>query len=188
MKIRLIIILLIIGAIVVHYFIGMDYMTQRRQQETLASEITDVTQELAQAPKPPADLEERLAAAEASFAAEQSGFPGELNSTHIVNTILELADLCEVKAIPIITQPWAVESFGQGYEVFRLSVVVKGSLPKLINFLNKLENGELKTLMVKSMSLHRLDNQPLGDTVIEENRPIYANLEIAIYTQSLTSD
>ena len=191
MKTRLIFILLILGILVVYYLFGMDYLKQREQQETLASEIADVTRELAQAPKPPPDLEERLAAAKAGLAAEQSEFPSELNSTNIINTILELADTCEVKAIPLVTQPWTAESFGQGYDVFRLSVVVKGSLPKLINFLDKLENGELKTIMVKSISLHRVDNQPLtntANTVIEENRPIYTNLEIAVYAQSLTSD
>ena len=175
--------------LVVYAYFGMDYMKQRKEHETLTSQITDVTQTLRQMPQPPHDLEHRLAAAQASLAAEQSAFPSKMNSTEIADTILRLADDCGVKAIPLITQPWSIESIGEhGYHVLRLDIAVEGSFSQLVSFLSKLENGEFKTLIVDDLSVTRATEQPEGETVTEGNIPVTASLGLAIYAQSPTSE
>ena len=181
MRSRLIIALLSIGIIallVVYYFLGMGYREQRQGHEVLAAQIAEATRTLAQTPRPPQDLEQRLAAARASLAAEQSAFPSQLNSTQVINAILKLADDCQVKAIPIATNPWSVENIGGGYHVFRLNISVRGSFSQLAGFVSKLENGEFETLVIENLSVTRAAGQTGGEII-----PITARLNLAIYTQ-----
>jgi len=186
---KLLITILIIILLAVYYLFGTEYMKQCKEHEALTSQITDVTQVLAQIPEPPQDLEQRLEAAQASLAAEQSEFPGEINSNQVINTILELGDDCGVKAIPLVTQPWSVEKVGEhDYYVFRLNVAVQGSFSRLLTFVSELENGESKTLIVENLTVTRVTEQSEEETVPEGTTPITASLNLAIYTQSLTSD
>jgi len=183
---RLIIALLSIGIIAllaVYYFLGMDYREQRQGHEVLAAQIAEATRTLAQTPRPPQDLEQRLAAARASLAAEQSAFPSQLNSTQVINAILKLADDCQVKAIPIATQPWSVENIGGGYHVFRFNISIRGSFSQLTGFVSELENGEFETLAIEKLSVIRVAGQTEGEII-----PITARLDLAIYTQPPISE
>lgn len=189
MRGRLLITILIIFLLAVYYLFGMDYMKQGKEQEVLTSQITEVTQTLEQIPRPPQDLEQRLAVARASLAAEQRAFPSKINTTQVINTIIELADDCEVKAIPLVTQPWSTEKVGEhGYYVFRLNVAVEGSFSRLVSFVSKLERAGYKTLIIENMSVTRVTEQPEEGTVPEGTIPITASVNLVIYTQSLSSD
>ena len=186
---KLLVTLLIIVLLVVYCRLGMDYLKQGSEHEALASQITDATWTLAQMPGPPVDLDQRLSAAQASLSAEQSTFPGEMNSTRIVNTILKLADECEVKAIPLITQPWTTEAFSDyDYSVFRLNVAVTGTFAQLVSFVNKLENGELQTLIVEDLSVTRVIEQSEAESAPDGTVPVNASLNLAIHTQPPTPE
>ena len=186
---KLLIILLIVALLVVYYFFGMDYWKQRKVHGELTSQINDVARTLAQIPEPPEDLEQRLATAQASLAAEQGTFPDKMNITRIINTILEQADDCEVKAIPLVTDPWSIENVGEhGYYVFRLNVAVEGSLSHLLSFISKLEKGEFKTLIVEDLSITRVTEQSEEESVPEGTMPVNASLDLAIYTRSPAPD
>ncbi len=194
MKSKLPITILIIILAVVYYLFGIDYTNQRQEQAVLTSQITEVTQALSEIPEPTQNLEQRLEAAQANLAVEQSVFPSQVNTTRVIDTILRLADECEVKAIPLVTDPWSVENIGEhSYYVFRLNVAVEGSFSQFIIFVSKLENGEFDTLIVENISVTRLSQQSEeesveDESVAEEIIPVMASLDIAIYTQSLTSD
>jgi len=167
----------------------MDYMKQRKEQETLTSQIIDVRQTLTQIPGPPQDLEQQLEAAQASLAAEQSAFPSKMNSTRVINTILELADDCEVKAKPLVTQPWSIENVGEhDYYVLRLNVAAEGSFSQLVSFISKLENGDFETLIMEDLSVARVSEQSEEENVPDGTIPVTASLDMAIYARSLTSD
>lgn len=193
-KSRLAIVILVIILVVVYYRLGMDYMNQRQEQEVLTSQITEVTQALGEIPQPTQNLEQLLEAAQANLAVEQSVFPSQVNTTRVIDTILRLAAECEVKAIPLVTDPWAIENIGEhSYYVFRLNVAVEGSFSQFVIFVSKLENGKFDTLIVENISVTRLSQQSEeesaeDESVAEETIPIMASLDIAIYTQSLTSD
>lgn len=160
-------------------------MKQRKEHEVLNSQITEVTQTLAQIPKLPQDLPQRLEAAQASLAAEQSAFPSQLNSIQVVNTILKLADDSKIKAVPLVTQPWSTEKVGEhDYYVLRLNVAVEGSFSQLLTFVGKLENGEFKTLIVENLSVTRVTEEPEEESAFEGTIPVAASLDLAIYTQS----
>ena len=186
---KLLIILLIAVLLVVYYLLGMGYLKQRNEHEALASQITEATQALTQLPKPPDDLEQRLAAAQASLDTAKNSFPGRMNSNEIVNTTLKTAADCRVKAIPLITQPWTTEGFGDhSYSVFRLNVAVTGTFTQLVSFLNKLENGELRTLIVEDLSVTRVTEHYEAESAPEGTVPINASLDLVIYTQPPTTD
>ncbi len=140
-------------------------------------------------PKLPQDLEQQLAAAQASLVAEQSIFPIKVNSTEVVNTILELADDSGVKAVPLVTEPWSIQDVGEhGYYVFRLNVAVEGILSELSSFVSILENGRFRTLVVEDLSVTRVSEQSEEEGISEGTISFVASLDLAIYTQSLTSD
>lgn len=174
------------------YLLGTDYLKQLKGHETLTSQVSEVSQtlaQLAQLPQPPQDLEQRLAEAEASLAVLASAFPGKMSSNEVINTILKLADDCEVKAVPLLTQPWSTEKVGEhDYDVFRLNLTVAGSFSQLVSFTSKLENGEFKTLIIEKLSVTTLNGQSEEESAAEEIIPIMASLDLAIYAQSLSSD
>jgi hypothetical protein len=166
--------------LVVYYLMVTDYLKQRREHTTLASQMDEAAATLAQIPPSPTDLEERLSAAQSSFEAVQYSFPDILNTTGIINAILGLADDAGVKAIPLITQPWTVESVSDhNYSVFRLSVTATGTYTELADFINRLETGEPPTLVIESLLVERIT-----DISGEENAiPAEAKLEIAVYAR-----
>lgn len=186
---KLLFTVLITILLVVYAYLGIGYMKQSGEREALTSQITEAIETLREIPKPPQDIEQRLAAAQASLVAEQSIFPIKVNSTEVVNTILELADDSGVKAVPLETEPWSIQDVGERvYYVFRLNVTVEGSLSHLSNFVSKLENGRFRTLVVEDLSVTRVSEPSEEEGVSEGTISVVASLDLAIYTQSLTSD
>jgi hypothetical protein len=181
---KLLITLLIVVLLVVYYLLGTGYRKQRQEHETLASQVNDATGALAQMPEPPADLELSLATAQASLDTVKNSFPDMMSSTRVVNTILRLADECEVKAIPLITQPWTTGALSDyNYSVFRLNVAVTGTFTQLVDFLTKLENGELKTLIIEGITVTEA-TEPSGVPGAPDRAiPVKASLDLAIYTR-----
>ena len=188
MRRKLIVAFIIIVLLVAYGLLGIDYAKQRREHKTLAGSITEMTQELQQIPAPPQNLEQRLAAAEVSLEAARSAFPAKPNSTQIINQILKLADECQVKVIPLATQQWSAEKAGKGYLAFGVKLTVQGGFAQFVNFMNKLENGEFDTLIIEDLSVTRVINTEAEKASLDTTPRIKANLDVAIYARSLTSD
>jgi hypothetical protein len=190
MKTRnVLIIMLVIVLVVVCIFTINDYLKQRDQKESLETQIADATGGLSLIPQPPADLEERLAAAQDELAAVKESFVIDMNDIHIVKKILETAVIAEVKAIPLSTQAWALESVSdQQYSVFRLELAVTGTYANLVNFLNKLENGEPKTLIIEYLSVEAIPGSSLLDVAARNALTLNANVRIAIYASPMASE
>lgn len=171
---------LVLVLLVVYYLMATDYLKQHRENKTLASQIDEMTQMLAQIPPSANDLEQRLNAAQSDFEATQNSFPDRLSTTRTVDFILKLAEATEVKAIPLVTQPWGIERVGSyDYSVFRVDVSATGSYTNLVKFINQLETSELKTLIIESLSVERLTDKPReGGTI-----PVEASLAIAVYAR-----
>ncbi len=188
MRRKLIVAFIVIVLLIAYGLLGIDYTKQRKEHETLAVSVADMTQKLQQIPTSARYLEQILAAAEANLAATQSALPTKPNSTQIINRILKLADECQVKAIPLATQPWSPEKAGKGYLVFGLQLTVHGGFDQFVNFINKLENGEFDTLIIADLSITRVINEAEAEALLETTPPIMANLDVAIYARSVTSD
>jgi hypothetical protein len=176
----LLIAVLVLVLLAVYYIMVTDYLKQRQENQALASRTEEAAQLLAQIPPPPADLEHRLSAAQSSYAETQDSFPDLLNTTQIINGVLRLADDEGVKAIPLVTQPWTVETISDhDYSVFRLSVTVTGDFTKLAGFIERLETGEPPTLIIESLLVDRVT-----EIQGEENAlPVAAQLEIVVYAR-----
>ena len=188
MKGRLIITLLIVAIIAllaVYYLLGTDYLKQQRDNEALASQIIVEQDILAQIPQPSTDLEMQLSEVEAELSAARNVFPESLNSTRIIDAILRIADYAGVKAIPLITQPWTTEAIeGKSYSILRLHITVTGTFEEVTDFLSRLENGEMSTLVMDYVTIDRVETS-FGGEVSESDIPqmVDSVFEIAVYSQ-----
>jgi hypothetical protein len=112
-----------------------------------------------------------------------------LNGIQIVNDILKLAEAAGVKAIPMVTQPWAAESVKQtDYPVFRLNIAAKGTYDQLAGFINRLENGEPKTLVIGDLTVVWAAELSPGETGAGDTQLLDATMDIAIYGRPLFTD
>jgi len=180
---RLLITTLIIILVAVYCLLGISYLKQRVEQKALTSQTIEVIQTIREIPKPPADLEQRLATAQTLLAAEQGLFPTEMDTTQVVNTILGLAEGCGVKPTPMATQPWSIEMVGEHrYPVLRLNVAVTGSFSQLVTFVSQLEEKGYATLVMENLSA-TWNTEPLEGTT-----SVSGSLKLAIYTRSPSSD
>jgi hypothetical protein len=181
----LLITVLVLVLVAVYYITVTDYLKQHRENKILASQTNEMTQMLAQMPPTPADLEQKLKAAQSDFKATQESLPDRPNTTKTVDFILKLAETTEVKAIPLETQPWDIERVsGYDYPVFRLSISASGTYANLANFINQLESSELKTLIIESLSVERAADKSGEEGTI----PVEAKLAIAVYARPPVGD
>jgi Tfp pilus assembly protein PilO len=190
MKLRTILVILLIAALLaVYYFFGTAYLKERRDTVTMVSQIAAAKAQLAQIPPPPTDIAQLQAAASANLTKEKSAFPTLLNSTQLVNAILKLAEASGVKAIPMITQPRAMESVGQiNYPVFRLNIAVKGSYTQIADFLSQLESEEPGTLIISGLKLVWVTEQSSSEIKAGDNNLPEADLNIEIYSRPLFTE
>ena len=192
LRVKLLAAVLIVTLLAVYYILGMDYINQRRERDTLAFQFDTATQTLDQMSDSThnlEDLEQWLEAAEERLADEQSVFPSRLNSTAVISSILALADSLGVNAIPLVTQSWLTEVVGESnYDVLRLTVAAEGTFGQMVNFVSRLEEGEYQTLVVENLTVQRVT--PLVGEEAGAGAPVIfiASFDLAIYAQSQNSD
>lgn len=180
---RVLVIILVIALLVVYSLIFTDYQKQRNQQDTLEGQIAETAQALALVPQPPTDLGERLATARDNLEAVKAVFGIDTNYTHLINRILQQADESGVKAIPLSTQPWAVETVSrQDYSVFRIDIEAIGNYAQLADFLKRLENEAPETLIIEYLNYERAPGSSLMENDAAGALPINARIKIAVYT------
>jgi Type II secretion system (T2SS), protein M subtype b len=189
MKIRnLFILILIVVLVVVYYLVASDYMRQNDQKANLETQVAEATAALALVPQPPADLAERLAAAQDNLDAESASFNIDTNSTRILNMILKVAADNKVKAIPLVTQPWVLENTSnQSYSVFHLDIAATGTYPQLVKFLTQLENGQPQTLIIESLMVEANTGSFLLSSADRDILTVNADIKIAIYASPMTA-
>ncbi|MCK4862944.1 MAG: hypothetical protein KAS25_01550 [Dehalococcoidales bacterium] len=181
---KLLIAILVVALLAVYYILGTDYLKQRRDHEALASQITVAKEVLAQIPPRPADLETRLSDAQTGLEEAKNTFPERLNSTRIIDAILRLADDIGVKAIPLVTQPWTMESVeGGNYSILRLHVAVTGTFNQMSDFLSQLENGDIETLVMEYLTVDSITAPFGGEDAYGDTLQVDTRLEIAVYSQ-----
>jgi hypothetical protein len=175
---------LVVVLIVVYYIVGTDYLSQRRENRDLVLQVADTSNLLAQTVPSGEDLESRMAAAQAAMDAARSAFPQSLNTTKIINAILKIAQETGVKAVPMVTEDWATEKVsGFSYLVFRLHVTATADLEHLSTFQDRLENGEIATLVIEHLSIDRTSSPPWGVSAAEGPPTVSAGMDLAIYSR-----
>jgi hypothetical protein len=162
----------VLALLAAYYFLGTGLVKQRHNNEVLASQITEKSDELAKALKPSQDLDARLAETEENLDDAISSIPTDLKSTLVINDILKLAQNCQITAIPLTAGPWTEGN--KGYHVFKISMSISGSFLNIHSFLDQLENVEFKTIIIEGLNVNR---EVASSAVVE------ASLDLAIYSR-----
>ena len=176
------IVVLVIALVAVYYILGTGYLKLRRGDTDLNTQIEAARATLIIMPPAQSGLEQRLADAEARLTVAESSFSGETDDTLIINNILKLAEKTGLTAIPLSTQPWVVENlFNRNYDVFSMTLSLKGDFSNLQDFIQQLENSGMETLVVKDLKIER-DPVITSDNVTSVSSDnVTAYIEIAVY-------
>jgi hypothetical protein len=183
-------ILLVVGLFTGYGILLTDYRNLHQDNAALTSQIAAAGQQLALIPPAPSDLSLRLEAARAALEGEKDSFPAQLNSTRIVNDILNLGETTKVKTIPLSTRPWAAESANQTtYPVFRLSMALNGTFVHLSDFLDRLENSGSGTLVITNLKIDSVTGPPADEGETGDALDVSCDMDIAVYARpSLTGE
>lgn len=129
------------------------YIQEWREQGALASEIEAARQSLAEYGDA-AGRQERLAAAEAELAAEQTAFPSVLSGPAIVGALMQLAEENGLRVADIKTQSGTENQVGEHiYRALSVHVQVEGTLRALRTFVGDVESGALQAVRVGELSI-----------------------------------
>lgn len=173
MKIRSSILLIgVMGAILLSYVVlGATCARQQRDKNYTNAQLLQLRPALAQTKPNLAELEQRLALAQARLAAEQASFPVELSSTELSDWVLQLAEETQLKALSLRAKPISTEKIkGHTYKILRLEVEARGSFSQLTGFIQRLEEGKFKTLVLEKASM----TVTPGDVSARLNLALYA--------------
>jgi len=162
MRIRLPTSALIVGiaALLATALVGVTYLPQQRERESLASQLSAARETLWEY-STAGSLDERLAAAEAELSAEQAYFPDKLSSAATLNSVLKLARESQVTIIDMNAQPARGEAIGNHtYSALSVHLQVAGSLPQVQEFVNRLQDGALKAVAIDEISITGMKESP----------------------------
>ncbi|MBM3132294.1 MAG: hypothetical protein FJZ95_04590 [Chloroflexi bacterium] len=85
---------------------------------------------------------------------EEQFFPVDLNSIDIVEIVYQFAKDCNVNILPIKLEPVKQKDLlGQSYNLVKFDTTVKGTFPDILQFIDKLENGPIKTASLQNTNL-----------------------------------
>jgi len=180
---KLLITVLSIGLLIICVYFLVDSISQQSEQEALRTQITDAIEMIALIPEVPSDLQQRLTDAETSLVTEQSILLGQVNTTQVINGLLDIADANQVNVISLTTIPWSLINIEDYvYLVFTIHLDVKGNSDNLLALLRTLESELPKSVSVQHLTVTSDVEQ------ITEPAQLTARLEIAIYAPAPVDD
>ena len=155
------------------------------EHEQLESQIETVRQEIAGLPNLVDEREEQLEYAQQLLYEEQNKMPYILSVNNPIRSIIELANLCEVKALPLRTTAPDSEIINDyQYDKWNIYLSVSGELSDIAKFVDNLDGKYLPTAVVQSISLHRSDEDPENPDGQSSVTTVDGNLDLVIYTLS----
>jgi hypothetical protein len=137
-------------------YLIIDYVIQQYAQKQLLKQINEANQSLQLLPVPDMTVKDKLAAIKlTNQAAKQSLLEGTSNDIDILDSILQLADKCYIRLIPVKTSSWNGKNIGEiNYQILPVELHIRGKLSDIILFLGKLEDKESNPgVAVKALSL-----------------------------------
>jgi hypothetical protein len=158
----------------------MGYLSERNGQKALITKMDETNKMLSLIAVPPTDLQQRLTDAQnANMAAKQNVLPTDVDTTQVINSILEIADECNVNVIPLNTDSWTnVAVQGTNYRVLTISLSVDGSFADLTTYINRFYGNEFTALVVDTISIHPSGQQTGGSDYT-------GTIQLGIYTQAV---
>jgi len=183
LKNRIVIAAAIIALLATFILWGVDFIediyrnSANQQRDSIVQEIDAVNMSIEQIPEPEEGLDIKLAEIEEELNKEKQIIPDSMDGATIVDTILKLAESCNVTVTPMSTHNWSSES--THYLVYTVNIIVEGNYRNVEDFIDRLENDVYDNLAILSLGIS-------GDqsTEDEEPEPINANLRIGVYTRN----
>jgi Tfp pilus assembly protein PilO len=140
----------------------------------LTKEIDAANRSIAGMPKRDEQLTLRLAELEKELEEEGKAIPESMDSTLVINSILELAESCNVTVTPLQTVDWSMK--GENYLVYTLHIQVEGNYEQTAAFIGRLENELFDSLIIVSLDI--------TGGLKTDTQQDSANLQIAVYTRN----
>ena len=180
---KLLITVLGVGLLIICVYFLASTISQHSEQEVLRTQISYTNDMIALIPEVPSDLQQRLADIEASLVSEQSKLSGQINTTQVIDSLLDMASVNQINVVFISTVPWALlNTEGYEYLIFTINLDIEGELDDLAVFLRTLESELPESIGVQHLVV-------TGDTEqVVESSLMTASLEIIIYTQAPAPD
>jgi hypothetical protein len=175
---RILIALITLLALVAFMRWGTDYVqayvidSASPEKAALIKEIDTVNKSIDKIPKPDEQMTMKLAALEKQMTQQGTAIPGSMDSTLVINSVLGLAQSCNVTVTPLQTTDWSPKH--QNYRVYTLALRVEGSYEQIATFISHLENDLYKNMVIASVEI-------TGGLKPRED-PDSANLQVAVYT------
>jgi Tfp pilus assembly protein PilO len=146
----------------------------KSEKTELTKRINVANKAIAAIPQPDEQLMTKLAQLEMALKNENIAIPSSMDSTLVINSILELATSSNVTAVPLETTDWA--SSGEHYKVYTLQVKVMGDYEQIATFIDRLENGLFETLIITSLEI--------SGGLKTDIDPDTATVQVAVYTRN----
>ena len=144
------------------------------QKTELTKSIDTANAAIAKVPERDAQLPLRLAQLEKQLADQGKTIPNSMDGELVINSILELADSCDVKAVPLQTSDWT--SAGDNYRVYTVQIAAKGDYEKIATFVSRMETELFDNLKIVSVEI--------SGGLVAGTDPDTANLMVAVYTRN----
>jgi Tfp pilus assembly protein PilO len=144
------------------------------QKAELAKAINTANATIANIPAKNAELPLKLAQLEKQLADQGKTIPNSMDGEVVINSILELATSCDVKAVPLETSDWT--SAGDNYLVYTIQIAAKGDYEKIATFVSRMEKELFDNLKLVSVEI--------SGGLVAGTDPDTANLMVAVYTRN----
>jgi Tfp pilus assembly protein PilO len=191
LMIMLLAVLACIACLAVYFQWGMEelYLSlvekPNGEHDQLVSEIETVRQEIAGLPNLVDEREAQLEYAQQLLYEEQNKMPYIMSVNNPVRSIVELANLCEVNALPLrTTAPDSEIVNGYQYDRWNIYLSVTGELSDIAKFVDNLDGKYLPTAIVQGISLHRSDEDTENPDGQSSVTTVGGNIDLVIYTLS----
>jgi hypothetical protein len=138
--------------ILAYVVVGASYFNERSQQSGLKQQVEAGGGTLSSVGDPRQtlkDLQDRLTDLQGSLVALQTAFPTKLDSTAIVQGLVDYANqshvsIKQMNGLPA-TEVKSQKEGDPGYTVLRYTLIVEGGQPEMLSFLSLLEKGTSQT-------------------------------------------
>ena len=145
------VILLALAGLIV---LGIFYMNEESEQDDLADEIAMKKGELHSAQTNGVDEDSLMSQALTRLETASEGFPENLDTTDVIGIILDYEAETNVEILPLNMSPAVVQQIdGQTYMAVSFTATVHGAKQNVMDFIEKLESGPIKTFTVTGVNL-----------------------------------
>ncbi|MFC1942245.1 hypothetical protein ACFLWU_03395 [Chloroflexota bacterium] len=188
--IKILVLSLYIGCVVTYFLWGIDYVYLKlvekptREHEQLTLEIESSRNELANIPDLVFERGQRLVQAQELLANEQSKIPSTLNINNLVRNIIEIANECQVKAIPLHTTPPQSKILGQSsYNCWQIFMSVEGEFQNIANFVENVDGNYISTSTVVNTVLDRGKESQNSSNIQNYTANVSGKIELVVYSR-----